>query len=168
MDGMATATRNEKLAAWVGELTKLLRPDSVRWCDGSKDEYQEMLHLMVHSGTAMWLNPAKRPNSIYVRSDPADVARVEDRTFICSKRKEDAGPTNNWADPSEMRATLGKLYEGCMVGRTMYVIPYSMGPVGSPIANIGVMLTDSPYVVANMHTMTRVGTRVLESLGESR
>ncbi len=135
-------TSNPKVLAFVEEAKALFKPDAVRWCDGSKAEYQELLKLMVDCGTAMWLNPDKRGNSIIVRSDPADVARVEDQTFICSNKKDDAGPTNNWADPAEMKATMSKLFDGAMAGRTMYVLPYSMGPIGSPIAGIGIMVTD--------------------------
>ncbi|MCY3022783.1 MAG: phosphoenolpyruvate carboxykinase (GTP) [Planctomycetota bacterium] len=153
------------LQQWVQEINDLCQPDRIRWCDGSQAEYDALCALMVSTGTFIKLKTATRPNSFYCRSDPADVARVEDRTFVCSRTTDEAGPTNNWRDPDEMRNVLRGLFKGAMKGRTLYVIPYSMGPIGSPISKIGVELTDSPYVVCNMHLMTRVGTKVLEALG---
>lgn len=159
--------KHKKLEAWINEVAKMCQPDQIYWCDGSQEENDRLFKEMVDSGMATPLNPKKRPGCYLFRSHPSDVARVEDRTFIASKEQEDAGPTNNWIDPVELKKTMTELYTGCMRGRTLYVIPFSMGPIGSPISKIGVEITDSPYVVVNMRVMTRIGKEALDALGEN-
>src|ERR1700689_2071175 len=159
-------TTHSTLLDWVGEIADLTQPDAIHWCDGSAEEYDSLAQTLIETGTFERLSDAKRPNSYLALSDPADVARVEGRTFICSEREEDAGPTNNWTEPEEMRAVLKGLFQGCMRGRTMYVVPFSMGPIGSPISALGVEITDSAYVAISMRVMTRMGKAALDAMGE--
>ena len=166
MSATAVPTNHKELLSWVQEVASLTQPDAVHWCDGSSDEYDALCQVLVEAGTFERLNDDVRPNSYLALSDPGDVARVEDRTFICSAKQDDAGPTNNWRDPAEMRSQLEELFSGTMQGRTMYVVPFSMGPVGSDKSHIGVQLTDSAYVAVSMRLMTRMGREALEVLGD--